>query len=47
MKQTLLYIQAIIAVLLVATILVQARGKGLSRAWGVGQSSFTRRGLEK
>lgn len=47
MKQTLLMIQAVVAVLLVGTILVQARGKGLSRAWGAGQSSFTRRGLEK
>ncbi|MCJ7805079.1 preprotein translocase subunit SecG [Patescibacteria group bacterium] len=47
MKETLLVIQVIVSIFLVGTVLVQARGKGLSRAWGAGQSSFTRRGLEK
>lgn len=47
MRQALLIMQIFVSILLVATILVQARGKGLSRAWGAGQTSFTRRGLEK
>lgn len=43
MKQTLTIIQIILSISLIALILVQARGTGFGR----GNSSFTRRGLEK
>lgn len=43
---TLLVLQSIVAVSLIAMILVQSKGKGFNRSIG-GPSSFTRRGLEK
>ena len=48
MKQVLLILQIILSALLIGLIMVQARGKGLSSAWGGGGSaSFSRRGLER
>lgn len=46
MKDVLTVIQIIVSLLLMAAILVQAKGTGFGRSWG-GSSSFTRRGLEK
>lgn len=47
-KNIILIIQIIIAILLTLTILVQSKGTGLSKAWGMsGGTSFARRGLEK
>lgn len=44
----LLVFQIIIAILLIASILIQAKGSGLGEAWG-GSSEFfsSRRGVEK
>jgi preprotein translocase subunit SecG len=44
----LLSVQIIIAILLIASILIQAKGSGLGEAWG-GSSEFfsSRRGVEK
>ncbi len=47
MKEILLIAQIIISAVLVALILIQARGTGLSRGWTASSASFTRRGLEK
>ena len=48
MKQFLLVIQIISSVVLIALILVQARGTGFGRSGGFGGStSFSKRGLEK
>ena len=43
-----LFLQILIAVLLIASILIQAKGAGLGEAWG-GSSEFfsSRRGVEK
>ncbi|HAM95518.1 preprotein translocase subunit SecG [Candidatus Azambacteria bacterium RIFCSPHIGHO2_01_46_10] len=47
--QTLLsVIQIVVSVLLIATILIQQRGEGLSSVFGGGESIYqTRRGIEK
>jgi len=43
-----LLIQVLIAILLIVTILIQARGAGLGEAWGGSSEFFTsRRGMEK
>jgi len=43
-----LLIQVFIAILLIVTILIQARGAGLGEAWGGSSEFFTsRRGMEK
>ena len=43
-----LFIQILIAVLLIITILIQAKGSGLGEAWGGSSELFTsRRGTEK
>jgi len=43
-----LLIQIFIAILLIVTILIQARGAGLGEAWGGSSEFFTsRRGMEK
>ena len=43
-----LLIQIFIAILLIVTILIQARGAGLGEAWGGSSEFFTsRRGTEK
>ena len=43
-----LLIQVFIAILLIVTILIQARGAGLGEAWGGSSEFFTsRRGTEK
>jgi len=48
MKQILIIIQILISVVLIVSILLQARGTGLGSAWGgSGQSFSSRRGLEK
>lgn len=45
---TLLILQVVVSVLLIATILLQAQGAGLGSAWGGGGESYhTKRGLEK
>jgi len=46
MQKVLLTIQSVSAILLIAVILIQARGTGFGRSGG-STSSFTRRGLEK
>lgn len=47
MTDLLLIFQIILSTLLIGLIMVQARGKGLSSAWGGGSASFSRRGLER
>jgi len=47
MRTILLVLQIILSVFLIGLIMVQARGKGLSSAWGGGSASFSRRGLER
>jgi protein translocase SecG subunit len=47
MANLLLFGQIVTAVLLMGAILIQSKGTGLGRSFGAGQSSFTRRGLEK
>ena len=47
MQNLLLIIQSVLALGLVLLILIQGRGTGISRAFGGGNVSFTRRGLEK
>jgi len=48
MNSLLLIIQIVLSALLIGLIMVQARGKGLSSAWGGGGgTSFSRRGLER
>jgi protein translocase SecG subunit len=48
MGQTLIIVQIVISILLIAVIMVQARGTGLGRTFGGGGgTSFSRRGLEK
>jgi len=47
MKNVLLIVQIILSALLIGLIMVQARGKGLSSAWGGSSASFSRRGLER
>ncbi len=48
MKQFLTIVQIIVSLVLIALILMQARGTGLGRTFGGGSgTSFTRRGLEK
>lgn len=46
MKNGLTIIQIILSILLMAAILIQAKGTGFGRSWG-GSTTFTRRGLEK
>ncbi|MCH7730328.1 preprotein translocase subunit SecG [Patescibacteria group bacterium] len=46
MQKLFLIIQIISAVLLVAVVLVQSKGKGFARSRGA-SASFTRRGLER
>lgn len=44
----LLVFQIIIAILLIASILIQAKGSGLGEAWGGSSEIFSsRRGIEK
>lgn len=44
----MLILQIIVSAVLIGLIMVQAKGKGLSSAWGGSSSgSFTRRGLER
>ena len=48
MKIVLLVVQIVISVLLVGSILLQARGTGLGSAWGGGGESYrSKRGVEK
>jgi len=47
MRTILLVLQIILSVFLIGLIMVQARGKGLSSAWGGASASFSRRGLER
>ena len=48
MQQTLVIIQIIVSVSLIAVILIQAKGVGLGRAWGGGGEFYkSRRGGEK
>jgi protein translocase SecG subunit len=47
MGSFLLVLQIVLSTLLIGLIMVQARGKGLSSAWGGGSASFSRRGLER
>ena len=48
MQQTLVIIQVIVSVSLIAVILIQAKGVGLGRAWGGGGEFYkSRRGVEK
>lgn len=48
MQQTLVIIQIIVSVSLIAVILIQAKGVGLGRAWGGGGEFYkSRRGVEK
>jgi preprotein translocase subunit SecG len=48
MKEVLLILNIIFAILIVVFILMQGRGAGLGNAWGGGGEMFqTRRGVEK
>lgn len=48
MPQAIIIVQIIISVLLVGSILLQARGAGLGRAWGGGGEFYrSKRGLER
>lgn len=48
MKQALTIIQILVSIVLIALILLQARGTGLGKTFGGGGgASFSRRGLEK
>ena len=48
MKNTLLIVQIILSVIIVASILLQAQGTGLGASWGGGGETYhTRRGVEK
>lgn len=48
MKEALLVINIIMAIIIVALVLMQGRGAGLGNAWGGGGEAFqTRRGIEK
>lgn len=48
MREIIIIIQAIVSVALIVLILMQARGTGLGRTFGMGGgTSFSRRGLEK
>lgn len=48
MKQAILILQIIISAFLMATILLQAKGTGLGRAWGGGGEFYrSKRGVEK
>lgn len=48
MKQAILILQIIISAFLMASILLQAKGTGLGRAWGGGGEFYrSKRGVEK
>jgi len=47
MQDVLLLAQIVIASVLIALVLIQARGTGLARGWAASSASFSRRGLEK
>ena len=47
MHNTLVAIQMIFAILLIAMVLIQSKGKGFGRGMGTSPASFTRRGLEE
>jgi len=47
MKTILTVIQIVNSVLLISFILIQTKGTGFGRAWGISSTSFARRGLEK
>lgn len=48
MKDTLLFINILVAIGITLLILIQGRGGGLGSAWGGGGEQFqTRRGVEK
>ena len=48
MKNALLVLQIIISVLLISTILLQARGTGLGSTWGGGGETYrSKRGVER
>lgn len=46
MRETLLIIQIVSAVILIGLILLQVKGVGFGRVWGSWTTSFSRRGLE-
>ncbi len=47
LKNVLVISQIILSSLLIVQILIQARGTGIGRSFGGGNTSFTRRGMEK
>lgn len=48
MKNILFIVQIVVAVLLIALVLIQAKGVGLGHAWGGGGEFYkSRRGVEK
>lgn len=48
MKETLLVVQIIISLLLLSSIILQARGTGLGSTWGGGGETYrSKRGVEK
>lgn len=48
MKNAIILIQVVVSSLLIAVILLQAKGTGLGRAWGGGGEFYrSKRGMEK
>lgn len=47
MRLVLQILQIVVSILLIAMIIIQARGTGLGRSFSASQASFSRRGLEK
>lgn len=48
MKNSIIVVQILISVMLVAAIVLQTRGTGLGSAWGgMSESYHTKRGMEK
>ncbi len=47
LKNILVISQIVLSSLLIVQILIQARGTGIGRSFGGGNTSFTRRGMEK
>lgn len=48
MKQAIMIVQIVISLLLMAVILLQAKGSGLGQAWGGGSEFYhSKRGVEK
>jgi len=46
MKNIIIFLQIFLSLLLIFSILIQAKGTGFGRVWGA-PVSFTRRGLER